>query len=336
MSENSSYSSHFSLRTEHIVKRYGGVVALSDGTLQVQSGEVVALLGANGSGKSTLSKIITGVTAPNEGTLLLNEQPVHFANPQAARKYGIAAVYQELSLIPDMTVAENIGLTHEPLRWGVSVNRRALNSHAQRLIDLFGGVIAPTLEARASVLSLSPGERQIVEILKVISQEPRLIILDEATASLDSRQVARLFELIGQWKKQGTAIVFVSHRMDEIFQIADRAVVLRNGKTVADTPLAQTTRHDILQFMIAGSITERAPTERAVGGSVHLAVANLTARAVHDLSFEVHQGELLGLGGLQGQGQSELLLALFGALPFTGQVTLHGQAIHFRHPQDAI
>src|SRR5579864_6390113 len=183
-----------SLSARHIVKRYGGVQALSDGNLDVQSGKVVALLGANGSGKSTLTKIITGVVAPNEGQLLLDGQSVRFSHPAAAKRMGIAAVYQELSLIPDLTIAENIWLTHEPTLVNVWLNRRQLSRRTQALLQLFDGV-SRKLEPDMPVHSLVPGERQIVEILKAISLQPRLLILDEATASLDSQQVNRLFDL---------------------------------------------------------------------------------------------------------------------------------------------
>jgi ribose transport system ATP-binding protein len=220
-----------SLSARHIVKRYGGVLALSDGNLDVSSGEVVALMGANGSGKSTLSKIITGVVDPNEGQLLIDNQPVRFAHPAAAKQLGIAAVYQELSLIPDMTVAENIWLTHEPMVGNLQLRRRTMNARTLELLALFSGTISAALDPDAPIKALAPGERQIVEILKALSTQPRLIILDEATASLDSQQVNRLFDLIKAWKQQGMAIVFVSHRMEEIFRIADRATVIRNGKT---------------------------------------------------------------------------------------------------------
>lgn len=350
-----------SLQADHLVRRYGGVLALADGNLTVQSGEVVALLGANGSGKSTLSKIVTGVVSPNGGQLVINKQAMQFPNPQAARQIGIAAVYQELSLIPDMTVAENIGLCHEPLR-GLSISRRLLNSQAATLLDLFKGAIPAGLQPDALVLDLSPSERQIVEILKAIAQQPRLIIFDEATASLDGQQVARLFDLIRAWKARGTAIVFVSHRMDEIFAIADRAVILRNGRTVHNTPIAETTRREVLHHMIGEAIspvnagetsppaksfsTQNMPSLHASlsGGAgsegmeapIALQVDQLTTPTLKAINFTLHRGELLGLGGLQGQGQSDLLLALFGAVPFTGQVTLNGSLVHFTHPRQAI
>jgi ribose transport system ATP-binding protein len=327
-----------SLSAQHVVKRYGGVVALADGNLDVSSGEVVALLGANGSGKSTLSKIITGVVAPNEGQLYLDDRPVSFITPQDARRLGIAAVYQELSLIPDMTVAENIWLTHEPVSFG-RVNRREMRSRTRDLLGLFAGTYRASLEPDALVKTLSPDERQIVEILKALSFDPRLIILDEATASLDTQQVNRLFELVNEWKTRDMAVVFVSHRMEEIFRIADRATVLRSGRSVGTRIISETSERELVGLMIEGAAQptahERPPLASAA--QVRLQVEQLNAGPLKNISFELRDGELLGLGGLHGQGQSELLLALFGAVPITsGTVTLSGERIRFHHPRDAM
>lgn len=326
-----------SLSAKQVVKRYGGVVALADGNLDVQSGEVLALLGANGSGKSTLSKIITGVVAPNEGQLYLDGKPVAFNAPSDARKVGIAAVYQELSLIPDMTVMENIWLTHEPLRlW--RVDKAAMRRNTRDLLALFEGTISAGLVPDALIRDLPPDERQIVEICKALSHEPRLIILDEATASLDSQQVQRLHELVQGWKARDMAIVFVSHRMEEIRLFADRATVLRNGRSVGTRDLAETTDQELVELMIEGAVQlgERAHTRLPDGARVRLKVDNLRAGRLRDISFEVRDGELLGIGGLHGQGQSELLLALFGAIPFSGSVILSDTPVHFRHPRQAM
>lgn len=328
-----------SLSAQNVVKRYGGVVALSDGNLEVQSGEVVAFIGANGSGKSTLSKIITGVVAPDEGRLLLDGQEVHFSSPQSAKRMGISAVYQELSLIPDMTVAENIWLTQEPLSWGLRVDASEIQATSQALLDLFTGTHRESLHPDAPVSSLPPDERQIVEILKALSQEPRLIILDEATASLDGRQVSRLFELISDWKARGMGIVFVSHRMDEVMRVADRVTVLRNGESVGTARIEETTEQELVYLMIE---TEEAVPRRldqshlTAEGEVRLSVSDLRTNVLQGMHLEVRDGELLGIGGLQGQGQSDLLLAIFGAIPFAGMIDLSGEPIHFTHPKQAM
>ena len=326
-----------SLSAKHIVKRYGGVVALADGNLDVQSGQVLALLGANGSGKSTLSKVITGVVAPNEGQLLLNGQAMSFRSPLAARRAGITAVYQELSLVPEMTVAENIWLSNEPMRFG-RIMRREMQAQSQTLLRLFEGVIPASLDPMTQVSSLSPDERQIVEILKAIARNPRLVIFDEATASLDSQQVKRLFELIQRWKSDGMAIIFVSHRMDEIFRLADDATVLRNGSTVGTVRIAETNESELVQMMIEGASTPERRDISAVDpdAPVRLATHDLRTEKIAGIDLTLRDGELLGLGGLQGQGQSDLLLALFGAIPFSGEIRLGGKAVGFSHPDQAM
>jgi len=207
-----------SLSARNVVKHYGGVVALSDGNLEVNSSEVVALIGANGSGKSTLSKVINGVVVLDGGQLLLDDKPLHFASPQAAKNMGISTVFQEFSLIPQMTVADNIWLTREPLSPLGIVNRKEVFAKTEELLALFAGMFKTDLRPDAVVSELPSDEKQIIEILKAISFNPRLLILDEATASLDSRQVQRLFELVVRWKQEGKAIVFISHRMEEIFR----------------------------------------------------------------------------------------------------------------------
>src|SRR5512135_3159812 len=239
-----------SLSAQNVVKRYGGVLALSDGNLEVNAGEVVALIGANGSGKSTMSKIINGVVVLDGGQLLLDGKPVHFTSPQAAKNIGISTVFQELSLVPQMTVADNIWLTREPLGPLGTVSRKVVNARTNELLSLFAGTFRTRLRPDVPVSDLPADERQIVEILKAVSFDPRLLILDEATASLDNRQVQRLFDLVAKWKADGKAIVFVSHRMEEIFRIADRYSVLRNGKTVGAGIMKGTTEKDLVRLMI--------------------------------------------------------------------------------------
>lgn len=327
-----------SLAAQHLVKRYDAVVALLDGNLDVQSGEVLALVGANGSGKSTLSKIITGVVAPDEGQLLLDGQKVRFSSPQAARKNGIVEVYQELSLVPDMTVAENIWLAHEPLAWSKIVRNREIRARTRDLLDLFAGTTQPSLRPDALVSTLPPDEKQIVEILKVLSLQPKIMILDEATASLDSRQVNRLFELIEQRKAEGMAVVFISHRMEEIFRVADRVTVLRSGNTVGTAPLDQISQQELVSMMIETEVVSRyiKQHEEAKASPVRLSIEQMRTPVLRGVSLSLREGELLGLGGLRGQGQTDILLALFGAMPFEGKVTLSGRPVHFTQPRQAM
>ncbi|HEY3476967.1 MAG TPA: sugar ABC transporter ATP-binding protein, partial [Anaerolineales bacterium] len=330
-----------SLSARNIVKRYGGVVALSDGNLDVRAHEVVALIGANGSGKSTMSKIINGVVVLDGGQLLLDGQPVHFSSPQAAKNLGIATVFQELSLIPQMTVAENIWLTREPLNKFGQIDRKAVNARTEELLALFEGTYKTDLHPDAPVASLPPDEKQIIEILKAISFDPWLVILDEATASLDSRQVQRLFELVAEWKEQGKAIVFVSHRMEEIFRIADKYTVLRNGQTVGSGTISDIDEKHLIKLMIEkesvlGFLRGEAKTDDHLEKEVSLEAENLSTEDLRGIGFKAYKGELLGIGGLRGQGQRDLLHSLFGDIPYTGTVKLFGNEVHFKHPRDAM
>ncbi len=331
-----------SLSARNIVKHYGGVVALSDGNLDVHSGEIVALIGANGSGKSTLSKVINGVVVLDGGQLLLDDRPVQFSSPQAAKDMGIATVFQELSLIPQMTVADNIWLTREPKKSFGRVDRKAVNQKTEQLLALFEGTYKTSLSPEISVANLPPDERQIIEILKAISFDPRMIILDEATASLDSRQVQRLFELITCWKEEDKAIIFISHRMEEIFRIADRYSVLRNGRTVGTGNMQDIDEGELIQLMVkTDSPASLTHTRNQIDQQLHDKPASLLVKGLHTetldgVDLEIKQGELIGLGGLQGQGQRELLLALFGHIHFTGEINYQGKDVHFHHPREAM
>ena len=327
-----------SLSAQNVIKRYGGVVALSDGNLEINSGEVVALIGANGSGKSTLSKVLNGVVTLDGGQLFLDGKPLHFASPQSAKKMGISTVFQELSLIPQMTVADNIWLTREPLGPLGVVSRKTVFSKTEELLSLFAGMFKTELRPDSLVSELPSDEKQIIEILKAVSFNPRLLILDEATASLDSRQVHRLFELVAKWKEEGKAIVFISHRMEEIFEIADRYSVLRNGKTVGAGNMKDVTEKDLVKLMIdKDSVFRYSRTgTQTIEKPVCLEVKDLRSEVLRGISFEVHEGELIGIGGLQGQGQRDLLLSLFGDIPFTGLIHYNGKPTHFRHPRQAM
>jgi ribose transport system ATP-binding protein len=250
-------------------------------------------------------------------------------------------VFQELSLIPQMTVAENIWLTREPLNAFGMVDRKAVQERTEALLALFAGTFKTDLRPDTLVASLSADEKQIVEILKAISCDPWLIILDEATASLDSRQVGRLFELIAKWKEQGKAIVFVSHRMEEIFRIADKYTVLRNGRTVGAGNIKDIDENQLIKLMIEresalGFLRGEGKTGQRKEKEVSLEVENLTTEYLQRVSFKIFKGELVGLGGLRGQGQRQVLHCLFGDLPYSGSVKLFDREIDFKHPREAM
>ena len=315
------------------------MVALADGNLEIRAGEVVALIGANGSGKSTMSKVINGVVVLDGGQLLLDEKPVHFSSPQAAKKLGIATVFQELSLIPQMTVAENIWLTREPMQSLGLVDRKAVQARTKGLLSLFEGTFKTDLHPGAIVASLPADEKQIIEILKAVSSDPWLILLDEATASLDSRQVQRLFNLVVKWKQQGKAVVFVSHRMEEIFRVADKYSVLRNGRTVGAGDIKDINEKQLVKLMIdKDSVFAFARTASKSNDqkSFCLEIKDLKTEVLRGVSFNVREGELVGIGGLQGQGQRDLLLSLFGDIPYSGEVKLFGNGIKLKHPREAM
>lgn len=328
-----------SLTAQGMVKHYDGVVALTDADLAVESGQVLALIGANGSGKSTLCKIITGVVEPDDGQVALDGERRSFPSPQAAKRLGITAVYQDLSLVPDMTVAENIWLGNEPLTGRLVINSRRIDEETSALLHLFAGTYSANLEPGTPVSMLSPDERQIVEILKALSRNPRLMILDEATASLDAQQVDRLFSLIAEWKKEGKAVIFVSHRMEEIMRIADCVAVLRNGKTVGTSPIDETDEDELVELMIGGKgavHTQRQESQVPADAATRLEVANLQTDVLKGIDLEARDGELVGIGGLQGQGQADLLLAVFGAIPCSGELAFSGEKVNFAHPRQAM
>ncbi len=331
---------YVSLSAQHIVKRYGGVVALSDGNLEVKSGEVLALVGANGSGKSTLSKVINGVVVLDGGQLLLDDRQVNFSSPHIAKELGISTVFQELSLIPQMTVAENIWLTREPYNALGMVDKKEIKTKTEEFLALFAGTFKSQLVPETPVSDLPADEKQIIEILKAISSDPRVLILDEATASLDSRQVERLFKLVQEWKNQNKAIIFVSHRMEEIFQIADRYVVLRNGVSVGAGLIAEINENELVRLMIDKTSIFTFKREEKEANTeqkpVRISVTNLRTAVLNGIDFTVKEGELLGIGGLQGQGQRDLLLALFGDIPFSGEINYLGSIVHFRNPRQAM
>lgn len=321
-------------------KSYGAVRALEHADIDIRAGEVVALLGANGSGKSTLGKIITGIVRPDAGTIDYDGLTLQIGSPTQARHLGITAVYQELSLVPDLSVAENVWLGHEPMRLG-GIDRRAMRERTAELLTKVEQVFTVKVTPDTHVGALPPSERQLIEVVKALAWRPRVLVLDEATASLDSRQVDRLFELVGEWRDAGMALAFVSHRMDEIFRVADRAMVLRNGASVGERLISSASEQELVQLMTGGAEVSAIALEVQPEGvsdkeqPVVLELSGFTTGKVLPLDLQVRRGELIGIGGLQGQGQSQLLLALFGAAPHQGEVRINDTPVVFRNPRQA-
>ncbi len=330
------------LEMRDVRKRYGGVVALAGVDLTADRGEVHALLGANGSGKSTLNKVLTGVVAPDHAELALDGQPLTVSSPQDAHARGIAAVFQELSLVPDLTVAANVALAFERTRAGFLRPREDRGRAAtvlERFRDAFAGGRLPL---DRPVGQLSPGEQQIVEIGKAVAREPAVLVLDEATASLHRAQVEVLFEVVRELRAAGVLVLFTSHRMGEILQLCDRATVLRGGQVAGAVDLAGTSERDLVELMVgsrtapAEEVGERIESDHEPT-AVSLAVADLTTDVLRGVSFEARAGEVLGLGGLAGQGQSELLAALFGATRVRGgTIAIGGEELRLKRPSQAV
>jgi ribose transport system ATP-binding protein len=324
------------LDADRIRKRFGGVVALENGRLQVAAGEVHVLIGSNGCGKSTLCKIVAGAVSPDAGELRIEGAPATFGSPAAATRAGIGMFYQELSLVPQLSVAENILLGREPRRAGAFVDDAAARAKVDALLARFGSA-SQGIDADALVSDLPADQRQIVEILKLLAREPRLIIFDEATSSLDARQVEVFFELVRELKREGRGIVFISHRMDEIFAIGDRVTVMRNGSSVATLEIAATHRQQILAHMVGEERAAPVASRARTGSDCLMRVHSLVSDRVHEISFEVRAGEILGLGGLHGQGQSALLRTIFGAERMrAGRIEVRNRELVVRRPADAI
>lgn len=320
-------------------KRYGGVHALRDASLTVRAGEIHALLGPNGSGKSTLNKVIAGAVRPDRAVLRVGGREVVVHSPRAAHALGIDSVYQQLSLVPHLSVRENLLLGTEAARLGW-LTPGAQRAAVDDLLARMAPVLQSGVKANSRTSGLLPGTLQLLEFAKAVLRRPRFLILDEATASLHRGQVALLFEIVRELAADGVGIVFVSHRLGEVFALADRATVIRNGENIATVDLA-TTDERALVGLVVGEIVEAAQrVEREpghIGAEPVLAAEGVTAPGVHGIDLEVRPGEILGLGGLQGQGQSELLMALFGAVRMeAGRVLVHGRPIRRHGPRGAI
>jgi ribose transport system ATP-binding protein len=319
-----------------VSKRYGGVRALQDADLAIHAGRIHAVLGENGAGKSTLIKIMAGVVAPDEGSIVLDGAPVAFESPADAQKAGIACIFQELSLIPDLSVADNISISDPPRRFGL-IDRRRQRRIAEDALTRAG---APNVHASALVKDLSLSRRQMVEIAKALARKPRILILDEATSALTAADVTKIYAVLKRLRGEGLALVYISHRMHEIAELADECTVFRNGRNVATYAAGTRSDAEIVELMIGRELASEFPARPALparDAPPRLDVAHLAwGERLRDISFRVHAGEVVGLGGLDGQGQRELLLALFGVLRgTTGTIAVDGKAARIDRPSQA-
>jgi ribose transport system ATP-binding protein len=323
-------------RMEGISKRYGGVRALEKADLEVKAGRVHAILGENGAGKSTLIKIMSGVVLPDEGRMRLDGHEVSFPNPAAANAAGIVCIFQELSLIPDLSVADNIVVSNPPGRFGL-IDRKAQRRIAEAALARAGG---EDIHPMALVRDLPLSRRQIIEIARALSRSPRVLILDEATSALAAADVKRVFDVLKRLKAEGIALLYISHRMHEIAELADDCSVFRNGRRIATYEAGTKSDNEVVEMMIGREYSHVFPPkpDAPVAASTPLLEAqNLSwAPRLNDISFSVRAGEVVGLGGLDGQGQRELLLALFGVLRgIGGQILIDGKAVNITSPRAA-
>lgn len=327
------------LRMLGISKSFPGVRALENVDFEVYPGEVVALLGENGAGKSTLMKILAGAYQKDSGRIVLNGQETSFTDPQDAQNQGISIIYQEFNLNLKQTVAANIFIGREPLRGGLGqtvrwVDRNQMEADAARLLEVVKARATP----RTLVRDLAVAERQLVEIAKALSVDARIIIMDEPTSALGGDETENLFEIIRDLKAQGRAVIFITHRLNEVLAIADRVVVLRDGRLVGSVPIAETSVEHIIGMMVGRTLDQMYQKETAQIADVVLRAEHLTrAGVVEDVSFELRRGEILGFSGLVGAGRTETARLLFGADRLdSGAVWVDGQQVTLRAPEDAI
>jgi ribose transport system ATP-binding protein len=317
-----------------ISKRYAGVRALEGVDFACERGKIHAVLGENGAGKSTLIKIIAGVVQPDSGTMRLGGSDVSFATPSAANAAGVVCIFQELSLMPDLSVADNISIASPPRRFGL-IDARAQRRRAEQLLAEIG---CEDVNPLRRVRDLPLSRRQVVEIAKALGKKPRLLILDEATSALTSADVEKVYAMLARLKADGVAILYISHRMHEVEALADRASVFRNGRHIETFDKGRRSTADIVQLMIGRDIAAQYPPKPARGSPRPvLAIENLSwDRRLDRISLHVGAGEIVGLGGLDGQGQKSLLLALFGVLRgVSGQITVEGREVRPASPAAA-
>jgi rhamnose transport system ATP-binding protein len=326
--------SEYVLELKEISKRFGNVEVLHGVSFGLKPGEVHALLGENGAGKSTLIKVITGIYQADGGEIYLNDHRVHFEDPLQARQAGIAAIYQELSLCPDLDVAENIFLGRQPTTAGGRIDWHKLYSEADRLLASLG----VHLDLRTRARNLSIAQMQSVEIARAFSLNARILIMDEPTSSLTLNEVAELFGLVRRLRDEGAAIIFISHRLEELFEVADRVTILRDGSFVDTRLVKDVSRDELVRLMVGRTISNLFPKQDVKPGEIALKVENLSQAGIfEDISFELRKGEILGMAGLVGAGRTDVARAIFGVTPPTsGRIQIEGRWAEITSPQQAI
>ncbi len=320
------------LQMRGISKRYPGARALDNASLEVRAGEVHVILGENGAGKSTLMKILSGAVRADSGEILLDGRPVDLSNPLKARRLGISTIYQELSLVPHLSVAENIFLGKTPARWGGVVDFRRMRADARHILDGLGVAI----DCDMPVHRLRLAQQQMVEVARALSDDARLLVMDEPTSALSQREVGELFATIARLTSKGVAVVYISHRMDEVFRIGHRVTVLRDGCHVATRNIADVTAPELVRLMADREVAEHYPRRRHSLGEELLRVHRLQGGGLEDIAFVLRRGEILGIAGLVGAGRTRLARALVGADPVDDRrIEMRGTAVRIDSPADA-
>jgi ribose transport system ATP-binding protein len=321
------------LQMRGICKQFPGVVALNDVALELQGGEVHVLLGENGAGKSTLVKILSGAVEKDAGEILLAGQRVEIAGPDHARRLGISIIYQELTLVPHLSVAENIFLGKAPRRWGL-VDWRRMRAEAERLLHGLG----QTIDVRRAAGGLGLAQQQMVELARALTDEARVLVMDEPTSTLTGVEVEQLFDTTARLIARGVAVVYISHRMNEVFRIGHRVTVLRDGRNVATRALADVTVAELVQMMANRDVSDQYPRRQVARGRELLRVEGLSRRGIlHDIHLSLHAGEILGIAGLVGAGRTELARAIMGADPIdAGRIAIREKVARLRTPAAAV
>ncbi len=318
------------LTVKRITKTYPGVVALDDVSVTFASGEIHALLGENGAGKSTLIKVIAGAIEPDQGSIVFGTQEYAKMTPALAKELGIAVIYQEFSLVESLSVAQNVFLGENR---GLLVNSDDVNRRAARIFAEMAVSLDPTMQVR----KLSPAKKQLVEIAKAVSGNARILIMDEPSAPLSAAEVETMFEIIGKLKAKGVTIIYISHRLEELFRISDRVTVMRDGRTIETLVTNQTQRQALINLMVGRELKEYYPRHSAAPGEVVLEVRHLSGLGDEDISFSMKRGEILGVAGLVGSGRTELASLVYGAAPKeSGEVWIDGTKRDIHSPAQAI
>lgn len=318
----------------NISKGFPGVQALSDFSMNVYKGEVLSLMGGNGAGKSTLMKILSGAYVKDSGTIMFDGKQTEIGNPKAAEELGISIIYQELNLVPSLTVAENIFVGHHPKNSLGIVDWKNMYKVAQEYLD----DMEIRLDARDTIDSLSIAQQQMVEIVKAVSKDAKLVIMDEPTSSLTNKEIEVLFEIIHKLKDSGVSVIFITHRLDEVFRISDRITIMRDGKFIETVKSDDISKSELISKMIGREMSKQFPDRNVEIGEELLRVEDLSdGKKIYDISFTLHRGEVLGFAGLVGAGRTETMHTIFGSRHRkSGRIFLNGKQIHNTSPKKSI